>query len=51
MAGRVACVNCRHYEGYWCGYYDTPACPFARCDQFERKEKTDDQKRDDRKRT
>jgi hypothetical protein len=31
---RVCCANCKHYENYWCKHHDSPACPFARCDEF-----------------
>jgi len=32
---RTACSNCKFYGQHWCYYHDTPACPFARCDEFK----------------
>ena len=37
---RVACVNCRYYQPYWCVWHDTPTCPWARCDRFKEKRKS-----------
>lgn len=33
----AACVNCRYYENNWCYWHNTPACPYARCDEFKPK--------------
>lgn len=32
---KIACINCQHYENHYCKHHDTPACPFARCDEFK----------------